>query len=137
MCFWTSALRFALRFIVMAVFIMASIVFSRVEGKHYAAYSEHGVTIGSSSAENTSGYAQEIFLPSHQSIPSQNDTDSFFEDTSDEEDDHHNSYLSSTSFINNAYTQLLTTGVYSSTSPIRCIPLYIMFHSWKHYISFV
>lgn len=135
----TTAMRSIVRFIAMTVLVLAAILFTDfIEGKHYAPYTAHGVTIGSYSAENTSGYVQQFFEQSHHTIPSQNDDDSFFEDTSDEEDDYHNSYLSSAPFINNAFTQLLTTGVYSSsTSPIRGIPLYIMFHSWKHHISFV
>lgn len=129
---WSFAMRNMMRMIVIAMFGMAMVIFSEVDEKYYAYYSADGITLGSYTAENTSGFASAIFVPSHQTIPSGND--SFFEDSTDEDDKHHTIYPSSTPLFYNTSTRLITSCNYTSTSPFRVIPLYILFHSWQHYI---
>ncbi|MFN9302968.1 MAG: hypothetical protein ACK6DA_09385 [Candidatus Kapaibacterium sp.] len=126
------AMRNMMRMIVIAMFGMVMATFSEVDDKYYAYYSADGITLGSYTAENTSGFASAIFVPSHQTIPSGND--SFFEDSTDEDDKHHTIYPSSTPLFYNTSTRLITSCHYTSTSPFRVIPLYILFHSWQHYI---
>lgn len=127
------AMRNMMRMIVIAMFGMVMVTFSEVDDKYYAYYSGDGITLGSYTAENTSGFASAIFVPSHQTMPSGND--SFFEDSTDEDDKHHTIYPSSTPLFYNTSTRLITSCHYTSTSPFfRVIPLYILFHSWQHYI---
>lgn len=133
---WSSAMRNILRLIAITVFGMVALLCVEADNKYYAGYSADGITLKPFVAENTSGFVSVVIVHSHQNIPSENNEDSFFEDNTDEEDENHYSHPLSGILFNDGSTHTHISCIYTGTSPLQTIPLYIMFHSWKHYITF-